>query len=108
MILAPSLDINLATSAPTPRAAPVQIATLPSSMPAIEPFLPPSRRSVDPAASDFVNSAASLLPLRSAGNQQPTGRTRQPYPRSPNPWFDALWHRILAKLAAMCGLRFEI
>src|ERR1051326_3386154 len=32
-ILAPSLAISLATSAPTPRAAPVQIATRPSSMP---------------------------------------------------------------------------
>ena len=58
-ILAPSLAISLATSAPTPRAAPVQIATRPSSMPIVE-APPKSRpnpvRPVDPAARRFVNS----------------------------------------------------
>src|SRR5438132_2928964 len=38
-ILAPSAAISLATSAPTPRAAPVQIATRPSNMPMVRPFL---------------------------------------------------------------------
>src|SRR6202451_2203607 len=108
MILAPSLAINLATSAPTPRAAPVQIAPLPSSMPAIETVPPKnSRRSVDPAPRGFVNSAALLFSLLSAANQQRTLGALQP--RRNRRTDDSTYGstRFWRKLASASGFGFE-
>src|SRR3984893_13182858 len=55
-ILAPSAAISLATSAPTPRAAPVQIATRPSNMPIAAPSRMSSGPPVPPPPPGFVNS----------------------------------------------------
>src|SRR5438270_3562153 len=56
--LAPFAAINFATSPPTPRPEPVQIATRPSSMPMAAALSRMSFGSaVDPAPAGFVNSA---------------------------------------------------
>src|SRR5213078_3288545 len=58
--LAPCAAINFATSPPTPRPEPVQIATRPSSMPMMAALSRMSFGSaVDPAPAGFVNSAAA-------------------------------------------------
>src|SRR5205807_5985234 len=82
--LAPSAAISLATSAPTPRAAPVQIATRPSSMPIAAPLECRSGPQLTRRPTTLSIRSASLTEsscrLGRATNDQRKALTEPPHP----------------------------